>query len=296
MGQPHSLHVRAVELSRQHRILEAELVDILRAIDRRKLFKQLGYSSLFLYASDGLGLSESVAYALITVARKSAEIEALKVAIARGSLSVGKASRVCSVLTTDNAESMIAFAEEHSLREIDREVARLRPQAAAPDRISPLATDLHKLQGSINDDVRDMLERIQDLLAGKAGDLNGLLRIVCTEWLERHDPVRKARRAPEPKEHELCAHRVGEPMRAGQRHAVHRRDDGRCTFVDQRGQRCSNQRFTQIHHLRPVSQGGTNEPENLTTLCSYHHALIHELKIPFNGTINWFHEMSQRSD
>ena len=31
----------------------------------------------------------------------------------------------------------------------------------------------------------------------------------------------------------------------------------------------------QIHHIVPLSKGGPNDPDNLTTLCVYHHSLKH---------------------
>jgi hypothetical protein len=31
----------------------------------------------------------------------------------------------------------------------------------------------------------------------------------------------------------------------------------------------------QIHHIVPLSKGGPNDPDNLTTLCYYHHSLKH---------------------
>ena len=30
-----------------------------------------------------------------------------------------------------------------------------------------------------------------------------------------------------------------------------------------------------VHHVRPLTKGGTSDPSNLTTLCEYHHTLRH---------------------
>jgi 5-methylcytosine-specific restriction endonuclease McrA len=38
---------------------------------------------------------------------------------------------------------------------------------------------------------------------------------------------------------------------------------------------CPNTHFLEIHHIIPRTRGGTNDPENLTTLCSACHVLVH---------------------
>ena len=57
------LHEKAVNVCAQHLCLEAEIIEILIAIEAQKVHRLLGYSSLFTYAVEGLGLSESNAYA-----------------------------------------------------------------------------------------------------------------------------------------------------------------------------------------------------------------------------------------
>jgi len=51
------------------------------------------------------------------------------------------------------------------------------------------------------------------------------------------------------------------------------RDRHRC-----RRKGCNHTRFLEIHHIIPRSEGGTNDPENLVTLCSGCHELWHVLE------------------
>jgi 5-methylcytosine-specific restriction endonuclease McrA len=49
------------------------------------------------------------------------------------------------------------------------------------------------------------------------------------------------------------------------------RDRHRCTTPG-----CGATRYLEVHHLTPRSQGGSNRPENLVTLCGRCHAFAHE--------------------
>lgn len=52
------------------------------------------------------------------------------------------------------------------------------------------------------------------------------------------------------------------------RKAVYRRDGYRCAL-------CCSTRYLQIHHAIPRSQGGSNSPMNLITLCNVCHMQAH---------------------
>ena len=57
------------------------------------------------------------------------------------------------------------------------------------------------------------------------------------------------------------------------RKAVYRRDGFRCAL-------CDDPRALQIHHVVLRSQGGTNYPHNLITLCWRCHAIVHGTRLP----------------
>ena len=53
-----------------------------------------------------------------------------------------------------------------------------------------------------------------------------------------------------------------------QRKAIYRREGWRCAL-------CDSTKYLQIHHIIKRSQGGSNHPHNLITLCADCHALAH---------------------
>ena len=258
-----------------------------------------------------LGLTNSVAGMCIAVARKAARLPDLQSAIVEGRMSVSLASRIVSCLTPENVTNVIAFALSHTCREVDFECARINPKPDAGDGAKPTGDRRIRVTVTVSRDTYDKLRRVESLEAqcGRGVGLERALEASVEEYLFRRDPVRKAKRRKEkmpsteaPASAKPCTYSVKQnsvklgldrphsarvPLTAAQRHAVHDRDGGRCAHVGESGRRCGSDRFIDVHHVHPVSRGGGNKPENLTTLCSFHHDLIHQTSFPIDGQVSW---------
>jgi hypothetical protein len=70
--------------------------------------------------------------------------------------------------------------------------------------------------------------------------------------------------------------RRGRQAPAAVRRAVFERDQGRCAFVDDSGQRCRETHHLELHHLKPFATGGEHTLENLSLRCAAHNALAAE--------------------
>ncbi len=62
---------------------------------------------------------------------------------------------------------------------------------------------------------------------------------------------------------------------AAVRHAVFARDNGECQARMPTGEKCSQRRWIDLHHKKRRSMGGSDTVENLVTLCSKHHRMLH---------------------
>jgi len=295
--EANSLHEKALILSREHRLVESQLVSLLMEIDRLQLYRLLGCASLFTYVVSMLGFTEGAAYQLITVARKAKDIAPLKAALEEQRLSVAKASRIVSVLSVDNASELIEFASRHTSRETDLEVAR-RTGRDGNERRSSLKIPVRVLE---------KLKHVQSLM--DVVEFEAMLEKLADYYIEREDPVKKAERAlakraaaasaesgpassarseqTESVRSELVRSKSRvrprksapgkrKPLTARELHTVNARDGRRCTFTDANGNRCPNERWLHVHHVHSVARGGRNTPENLITLCSRHHQLVHQ--------------------
>lgn len=63
---------------------------------------------------------------------------------------------------------------------------------------------------------------------------------------------------------------------ASVRRAVLQRDGARCTYLDERGQRCRETSALEFHHLEPFARGGPSTSDNLTLRCPSHNRLAAE--------------------
>ena len=273
------LHDRALAASRSFKKVSAALVAALEDICRTKAYKTFRCSSLFLYARTYLGLSESTSYTFQAVAKKSLQFPQLSQAIRQGRISPFLASRMLSALTAENIEELITFAENHTQRELDFEVARRNPQKKKRSQMRAKSGDSVRLSTDLTRDAADKLKRAQNLMSKtKHSDLGEVIEKALDTWLDRNDPVRKAKRSKRPKKNSVQTENVP----AAEAYAVYARDEGRCTFTLPNGKRCPNERWVQLHHLQYRKDGGTHDAENLTTLCSECHALVHQLDLPLN--------------
>jgi hypothetical protein len=74
----------------------------------------------------------------------------------------------------------------------------------------------------------------------------------------------------------LTPRRRGRYVPAAERRTLFKRDGGRCTYVDSRGERCRETHYLEIQHLKPFARGGAHVASNLTLRCAAHNALAAE--------------------
>ena len=91
--------VRAAGIERQSTV---GLLALLVEVDARKLFLGLGYSSLFVYCTQALHLSESAAYSRITAARATRSFPSVLTLLTNGAVTLTTVSLLAAHLTDEN--------------------------------------------------------------------------------------------------------------------------------------------------------------------------------------------------
>jgi len=272
----HSLHEKALILSKTFRETEGQLLSVLVELVRKRGFTFLGYPDCFTYCLKALKLSEAQASYFSRVSRKSLEVPALQAAITQGKLSLSQARRIEPVITRCNSGDWIEKAATLPQRELERKVAEANPRAHVVERIRPVALDRSEMKVAISTALETKLGRVRDVLSTKRRrpvSLEEALEAMTETYLDREDPVRRAARARASSGNAKPA--ITRRIPARDVHAVNLRDEGRCAHLLPDGTRCGSARWTELHHLEPWGQGGKHSPDNLLTLCAGHHRALH---------------------
>jgi hypothetical protein len=119
---------RLSDLVQQSRRVEAELIAHMGEVDARRVYLREAASSMFVYATRVLHLSEAEAYLRITVARAAREHPALLVRLASGELHLSGAALLAPHLTVGNRQAVLARAAHRSKRQIEELIAELAPR------------------------------------------------------------------------------------------------------------------------------------------------------------------------
>ena len=285
------IHEKNLELAKTILLSEGELLSSLMEMQSRRLFGELGCTGIFNYCLRYLKFCESQANYYKRIAEVSAKVPELKAAVVQGELSISKARRIASVITPANQQEWIQNAKTMKQKELEKAVSIVNPQAHPIERIKPVARNLFELRVAVDDETDKNLEILKDLLSQKLrrpATLADVIAWAAKETREKHDPEKKAERSQK-RVFSGNSATIGknapakpgrQPIRARIKHEVVLRFGRRCAFRLPDGKLCGQKRWTDLHHLVPLSHGGLNEARNLKFLCSAHHRITHDRARP----------------
>jgi 5-methylcytosine-specific restriction endonuclease McrA len=303
---------QAMEMARQNAILW------FGEIHGRKLYCDLGYSSMLVYAQQGLGWSQSKAYDFLKICEKLDELPAVKKKVEEGKLGYARTRTIVGVASPENEKEWVDLALNKSHTQLKEAAKKARrkaaevakgqvaifpeesvPAAVVPQRVTlemtptqlarfeALWEKLRKQGGLPSDKVEALLAMMQTCVDGNSNPLEKPAGPPVQIHVHQCPDCEKAtvqtargelRLSPEETERIACDAQISEPGHPNRttippktRRLVLARDRHRCQTPG-----CRHTHFLEIHHILPRARGGTNDPENLTTLCSACHALVHQ--------------------
>ena len=294
-------------LVKQEHQLALQLIECLSECQRRMLYADHGYSSLWSFAVEYLNLSEGSAQRYISAMRLSVEVPAVKSSLEKGSLSLSNASQLQTFFrnevkngnrpSLEEKTEIIQKMEGLSKKACEKELLKLAPKSVTPEKQRPLTDNLTELRFVVPEAVMKKLEILKGLLAHKLpeGSLSEIFEFMVSEELKRQlkkkagvdlspDGTEEPKKAQVPKE--------AQELKAGQetispppaivaknrkvipvatRRKIWLRAGGRCEYVSQEGKRCDSIAKVEFdHHFVPVAHGGGNDESNILLKCRTH--------------------------
>jgi hypothetical protein len=201
------LHEHYKMVAVRYRKTQGELLDCTQKADEEKLYLYKGYKSLFDYLVRDLGLSESTTCDIINVARTAKIVPQLKEQLEQGLGGISKLRKICPVLKKAHAENKPEEIAEWlkktvtmCTREIEKEVAKVSPAPRRKESIRRIDENTSSLNINLSDEERKLLEKAQNLSSSKNKSCQNMTETIVQalqEFVEKHDPVKKAERQKE---------------------------------------------------------------------------------------------------
>jgi HNH endonuclease len=120
------------------RAATARLIALLAEMDTRRLYLAEGYSSLFVYCTQCLRLSEHAAYGRIEAARAARKFPIVLELLTDGSITLTTTCLLASHLTVENCQQVLTAARHKSKREVEQQIATLAPKLPVPSVVRKL--------------------------------------------------------------------------------------------------------------------------------------------------------------
>jgi 5-methylcytosine-specific restriction endonuclease McrA len=168
--------------------------------------------------------------------------------------------------------------------------AAVRPSTPELRQIEPLSAERYRVQFTADRALHDKLRNVQALVRNKipSGDVAAVCEMALDLLLESLLKKKFAvtRKAGASQTGRVRSERASKPSRHipnAVKREVFRRDEGRCTFLDDQGRRCTARAFLELHHRQAFGRGGPHTAENIALACSAHN--LHEARREYGSEL-----------
>lgn len=240
----------------REREITLKLLHHLKEIERRRLFSDLGYGSLFEYIVKELGYSEPAASRRLHATRLLKELPHIEKKISDGSLSLTNLSLVGQLFKNEDIQDpqekkeILEKIENTTKRECEKELMKLIPASNKPD--------LHVMKLSLKEETLNLFHEIKGVLAHSrfTNDevMNEIFKIALP--IIKNKKFKLNAKFTPPAASPSTTRKIPNTIKK----EVYERDGGRCT-------KCQSTFKLEYDHINPFAMGGESTLANLRLLC-----------------------------
>jgi hypothetical protein len=321
---------RLLGLLRREQFALAEFLLALADFDAKRLWMELGYTSLFHFLHRELGMSKGAAHYRKTAAELVRRVPEVMEPLRDGRLCITSIIELAKVLTPENREEVLPRFFHRSRLEAKAVSAELCPAVAAPHRTvvtalpmalaaaprlapaapvhvvqsveleipksaaprppaglelpvppapprsatEPLTRELRRLHVTVSKRFTQKLEAAREALSHShpGAEVEEILEAGLDLLLER--AAKRKGLVERPRTKALPPPPAGSrSLPAAVKREVWLRDEGRCQWRLENGEKCGSTHRLQFDHVHPVALGGESTAGNTRVLCSAHNLM-----------------------
>lgn len=249
----------------QARFWRQKFIGLLPEVNRRCLYKEKGFSSIFEFAAKLCGLSADQVRLALNLEKRFEDKPVLKKMLENGEASINKLTRIASIATTENEEELaekIKVLPKSALDTFVRDAkATVVPTLLFGDEGLPGQT----VQFQIADDITKEFNELHF----KGIDVNELLREMLKS---RREEITKAKKE------------IVETIESTKSRYIPIRI--KKILNDEYGEKCSISTCRKtakiIHHTQKFSLSQNHDPRFLAPLCRDHHVIAHSIDLKYH--------------
>lgn len=184
-------------LATEYREVTAKLLHHLREIESRKLYSELGYSSLFYYVVNELGFDEASATRRVKAARLLSLKPDIEQKIESGELTLSNLSKASDAFRMNQVDDnkkieILGKIENLSARECEKTLIELTGKELPPPRreLKPITKTLNLLTVTISDEGAEILNQLKGLLAHRKLSQEKLYEVIFIKAKEKIEDER----------------------------------------------------------------------------------------------------------
>ncbi|MBL0214153.1 MAG: HNH endonuclease [Myxococcales bacterium] len=314
------LHEEIISVGKQIVCLEAREIDLLLEAEETKLYRRMGFPTIYAYIESVLQHSHHVATERMRVAHELLELPAIAEQFRAGELAWTSVRELTRVATTQTEEAWLEAAEGKISTDVQQLVRGKSKGDLPTDPVDPKKIRYRIVLDGLSEESMMLFKQARNAAADAKGATctdDELVRALAAGVIAPADG------SPGKPRHQIAtttcrackqAHRVGAGMEIAvsaqelERVRCDSEDIGdlereepgrklqksipdatrRKVFVRDKHRcvvpGCRSTRFLEAHHVRPRSGGGRHELRNLCLLCDAHHLQLHEGVIAIRGT------------
>lgn len=260
-----SLLIDTKNLAKGERDLSLKVLHHLKEIERRRLFSDLRYSSLFEYAVKELGYSEPEAARRIKSARLLDEIPEIEQKIEEGVLNLtnvamaGQLFKNEEIIDVEVKKEIMKEIENKTKRECETILLKYVEVPSLPrEIIKPVMVEFQMVRMNLSNDTVKILDELKAITAHQRLSTDELMqktfKLAVLEFKTKKFKLNAKFTTPveSPCETRYISSQI--------KKEVYLRDKGKC-------QNCKSDYKLEYDHILPFNQGGKSTLSNLRLLC-----------------------------